>query len=139
MFRLEDLPALSPLRVPQPTTRAVSFGGPSSSAAAASTIPRALLAPISEAEAARMVKIKEEAFDEEGHFNPGWREQFIGAPTPEPRLMPVEQYLIRNGEVLFPPAVLRQGFEVMQDKFLTFTSEFSQLMLSMSNMSQVIL
>ena len=75
-----------------------------------------------------MVRIKEEAFDEEGHFNPGWREQFIGAPTPEPRLMPVEQYLIRNGEVLFPPAVLRQGFEVMQ---------FSQLMLSMSNMSQV--
>ena len=137
MLRLEDLPALSPLRVPRPTARAVSFGGPSSSAAAASTIPRALLAPISEAEAARMVKIKEEAFDEEGYFNPGWREQFIGAPTPEPKLMPVDQYLIRNGEVLFPPAVLRQGFEVMQDKFLTFTSEFSQLMLSMSNMSQV--
>ena len=98
MLRLEDLPVLSPLRVPQPTAKAVSFGVPSSSAEAASTLPRNLLAPISEAEAARMVKIKEEAFDEEGHFNPGWREQFMGAPTPEPKLMPVEQYLIRNGE-----------------------------------------
>ena len=77
MLRLEDLPALSPLRVPRPTARAVSFGEPSSSAAGTS-IHRDLLAPISEAEAARMVKIKEEAFDEEGHFNPGWREQFVG-------------------------------------------------------------
>ena len=137
MLRLEDLPVLSPLKAPRPATRSVTFGEPSSSAAAASTIPRNLLAPISEAEADRMVKIKEEAFDEEGHFNPGWREQFVGALTPGPKLMPVDQYLIRDGEVLFPPAVLRQGFEVMQDKFLTFTSEFSQLMLSMSNMSQV--
>ena len=137
MFRIEDLPVLSPLKVPKPSTRAVTFGEPSSSAAAASTIPRDLLAPITEAEAARMVKIKEEAFDEEGHFNPGWKEQFVGAPTPGPILLPVDQYLLRDGEVLFPPAVLRQGFEVMQDKFLTFTSEFSQLMLSMSNMSQV--
>lgn len=135
MFRIEDLPVLSPLK--EPSTRAVTFGGPSSSTAAASTIPRDLLAPITEAEAAHMVRIKEEAFDEEGHFNPGWKEQFVGAPLPEPKMMPVDQYLIRDGEVLFPPAVLRQGFEVMQDKFLTFTSEFSQLMLSMSNMSQV--
>ena len=127
MFRIEDLPVLSPLKVPKPSTRAVTFGEPSSSAAAASTIPRDLLAPITEAEAARMVKIKEEAFDEEGHFNPGWKEQFVGAPTPGPILLPVDQYLLRDGEVLFPPAVLRQGFEVMQDKFLTFTSEFSQL------------
>ena len=89
MFRIEDLSVLSPLK--EPSTRAVTFGGPSSSTAAASTIPRDLLAPITEAEAAHMVRIKEEAFDEEGHFNPGWREQFIGAPTPEPMLMPVDQ------------------------------------------------
>ena len=75
-----------------------------------------------------MVKIKEEAFDEEGYFNHGWKEQFVGAPTPGPKLMPVDQYLIRDGEVLFPPAVLRQGFEVLQDKFLTFSGEFCQLM-----------
>ena len=137
MYRIEDLPVLSPLKAPRLSTRAVSFGEPSSSAAATSTIPRDLLAPISEAEAARMVRIKEEAFDEEGHFNPGWKEQFVGAPLPEPRMMSVDQYLIRDGEVSFPPAVLWQGFEMMQDKFLTFTSEFSQLMLSMSNMSQV--
>ena len=139
MFRIEDLPVLSPLKAPQPSTRAVTFGEPSSSAAAASSIPRDLLAPISEAEAARMVKIKEEAFDEEGYFNPGWKEQFVGAPAPGPQLMPVDQYLIRNGEVMFPPAVLRQGFEVMQDKFLTFSGDFCQLMESMSNMSQVTL
>ena len=90
MLRLEDLPVLSPLKAPRPATRAITFGEPSSSAAAASTIPRALMAPISEAEAARMVRIKEEAFDEEGHFNPGWREQFVGAPTPGPKLMPVK-------------------------------------------------
>ena len=53
-----------------------------------------------------MVKIKEEAFDEEGYFNPGWNEQFVGAPIPGPQMMPVDQYLIRDGEVLFPSAVL---------------------------------
>ena len=113
MFRIEDLPVLLPLKVPKPSTRAVTFGEPSFLAAAASPIPRDLLAPITEAEAARMVKIEEEAFDEEGHFNPGWKEQFVGAPTPGPILLPVDQYLLRDGEVLFPPAVLRQGFEVM--------------------------
>ena len=135
MYRIEDLPVLSPLKAPRPSTRAVTFGEPSSSAAATSTIPRDLLAPISEAEAARMVKIKEEAFNEEGYFNLGWKEQFVGALTPGPKLMPVDQYLIRDGEVLFPPAVLRQGFEVMQDKFLTFAGEFSQPMDNMWNMS----
>ena len=94
-------------------------------------------APVSDAEIARMVQIKEEAFDDEGYFNPGWREQFVGVPAPAPGNKPVDQYLFRDGEVLFPPAVLRHGFEVMQDKFLSFAGEFSQLMNSMSNMSQV--
>ena len=49
----------------------------------------------------------------------------------------MDQYFFHDGEVLFPPAVLRHGFEVMQDKFLSFAGEFSQLMNSMSNMSQV--
>ena len=49
----------------------------------------------------------------------------------------MDHYLFRDGEVLFPPVVLRHGFEVMQDKFLSFAGEFSQLMNSMSNMSQV--
>ena len=96
-----------------------------------------MLAPISDAEIARMVQIKEEAFDEEGYFNPGWKEQFVGAPEPAPGNIPVDQYLIRDGEVLYPPVVLRHGFEVMQDKFLSFAGEFSQLLNSMSNMSQV--
>ena len=85
-----------------------------------------------------MVKIKEEAFDEEGHFNPGWKEQFVGVLEPSPGTKPDDQYLFRDGEVLFPPAVLQQGFEVMQDEFLNFAGEFSQLLNSMSNMSQVI-
>ena len=84
-----------------------------------------------------MVKIKEEAFDEDGYFNPGWKEQFMPAPAPEPSKKPIDQYLFREGEMLFPPAIMRQGFEVMQDKFLSFAGEFSQLMSSMSNMSQV--
>ena len=95
------------------------------------------MAPISDAEIARMVKIKEEAFDEEGHFNPGWKQQFIGVPKPAPGNKSVDQYLFRDGEVFFPPAVLRHGFEVMQDKFLTFAGEFCQLLNIMSNMSQV--
>ena len=32
---------------------------------------------------------------------------------------------------------MRQGFELMQEKFENFSREFSQLMLSMRNMSQV--
>ena len=96
-----------------------------------------LVAEPRDPEIARMVQIKEEAFDDEGYFNPGWREQFVGVPAPAPGNKPVDHYLFRDGEVLFPPAVLRHGFEVMQDKFLSFAGEFSQLMNSMSNMSQV--
>ena len=84
-----------------------------------------------------MVKIKEEAFDKEGHWNLGWKEQFIPVPALEPSQMPLDGYIFWEGEFLFPPAVMRQGFEMMQDKFQNFAGKFNQLMLSMKNMSQV--
>ena len=95
------------------------------------------MAPIVDAKIPRMVKIKEEVFDDEGYFAPGWKEQFIPAPTPEPSERPLDIYIFWEGEILFPPVVMCQGFELMQDKFQSFAREFGQLMLSMKNMSQV--
>ena len=65
--------------------------------------PENLLAPISEAELARMVKIKEEAFDDEGHFNLGWTDKFIHVLAPKPGTKPLDSYLYQEGEMLFPP------------------------------------
>ena len=130
--------------MPKPSSREITFAGPSSSAGKALAIPENLLEPISDAEIARMVKIKEEAFDKEGYFNPGWAEQFMPVAAPKPGMKPIDQYLFREGEMLFPPAVMQQGFDLMQEKFTAFSGEFNffagefgQLMLSMRNMSQV--
>jgi len=93
-FRIEDLPVLSPLKVPRPSGRQVTFAGTSSSSRKAlANLGEKLLEPVSEAELARMVKIKEEAFDEGGHFNPGWKEQFVPVAAPEPGIRPIDQYV----------------------------------------------
>ena len=133
-FRLEDLPRLSPPRVLRPP-RPAATDEPSSSAPPRLPLSRA---PLSEAEAARMTKIKEEAFDEEGYFKPGWREQFVGAPPPPKIWMPVDRFLFRDGEVLFPPAELKQNFELMQSKFSSFSNEFGRLLHDAYRMSQVL-
>ena len=81
-FTWDELPVLSPIKAPLLSSRQVTFVGNSSSTGKAPAIPKNLLELPSDAEIARMVKIKEEAFDEDGYFNPVWKNQFIPVPAP---------------------------------------------------------
>lgn len=81
-----------------------------------------------------MLKIKEEAFDAEDHFLPGWWEQFIPVPPLTKGRLLMDGFVYQDGKIIFPPEVMREGFGLMQDQFQDFAGNFNHLDTQMGNL-----
>ena len=88
-------------------------------------------------EAAKRLKVKEEAFDAEGYMLPGYVDQFHGAPPPTSSRLPTGSFVIRDGFVFRPKEVMDEGFSYLENQFRNYIKDFLYMLGRVRLMSTV--